>query len=46
MHLANAIYKMLDKRSNITTSFTEHLKFQQQQKRDFHTFTLLFCGAA
>ena len=30
MHFENAIYRVLNERSNITASFAEHLKFREK----------------
>ena len=38
IHFENAIYRVLYERSNITTSFAEHLKFQEKL-----TFTYELC---
>ena len=32
MHFENAIYRVLNERSNITASFADYLKFQQEKK--------------
>ena len=44
MQLPNTIYTVLHERSNITTSFTEHLKFQQRQKKIFTYLLWINCS--